>query len=247
MRAQSSAGGRRAGSAAQLTVPSWVGDLRPGASRGRSRTGAARRVARAAARAARPARRGLRPAQVQPRRARAGGASRRWLGRFVSTYGWRAYALPVLVALTGVGGVPDRHRDQRARSRRRPSGPVQGPPTIGAAGTAIIGAPPKGLDRSSTRTCRPGSCPTAARSPRPAPRPGTSCPGTDAAGRPGHRQGVHLHRRDRGRHRHHDVRRRRRLRPDGQPDAGQSEELDAQPAVRVHPDRQTANPTSGSR
>ncbi|MDZ4233485.1 MAG: hypothetical protein U1C73_06930, partial [Dietzia sp.] len=25
-----------------------------------------------------------------------------WLGRFVSTYGWRAYALPVLVALTVV-------------------------------------------------------------------------------------------------------------------------------------------------
>ena len=25
-----------------------------------------------------------------------------WLGRFVSTYGWRAYALPVLVALTAV-------------------------------------------------------------------------------------------------------------------------------------------------
>src|SRR6202008_4251455 len=25
-----------------------------------------------------------------------------WLGRFISTYGWRAYALPVLVALTAV-------------------------------------------------------------------------------------------------------------------------------------------------
>ena len=25
-----------------------------------------------------------------------------WLGRFISTYGWRAYALPVLIALTGV-------------------------------------------------------------------------------------------------------------------------------------------------
>ena len=25
-----------------------------------------------------------------------------WLGRFVSTYGWRAYALPVLVVLTAV-------------------------------------------------------------------------------------------------------------------------------------------------
>src|SRR6478735_2833839 len=25
-----------------------------------------------------------------------------WLGRFISTYGWRAYALPVLIALTGI-------------------------------------------------------------------------------------------------------------------------------------------------
>jgi hypothetical protein len=41
-------------------------------------------------------------------RARADRAGRRrwrkqtWLGRFISIYGWRAYALPVLVALTGV-------------------------------------------------------------------------------------------------------------------------------------------------
>ena len=56
-----------------------------------------------------------------------------WLGRFVSTYGWRAYALPVLIALTGVVIVPDHHRDQRARARRTADGPVQGPPTIGVA------------------------------------------------------------------------------------------------------------------
>ena len=42
-------------------------------------------------------------------------------------------------------GVPDDHRNQRARARRAPEGPVQGPPTIGVASTAIIGAPPKGL------------------------------------------------------------------------------------------------------
>ncbi|WP_414685229.1 DUF3152 domain-containing protein [Mycobacterium sp.] len=66
-----------------------------------------------------------------------------WLGRFISTYGWRAYALPVLVALTGfvifqtVTGT-----STPAPSRE---GPAQGPPTIGAIGTAIIGAPPKGL------------------------------------------------------------------------------------------------------
>ncbi len=66
-----------------------------------------------------------------------------WLGRFVSTYGWRAYALPALVALTAVvvyqtvtgTGVPTPASED----------PVQGPPTIGSAGTAIIGAPPRGL------------------------------------------------------------------------------------------------------
>ncbi|HZA09326.1 DUF3152 domain-containing protein [Mycobacterium sp.] len=82
-------------------------------------------------------------------RARSNRAGRRrwrkrtWLGRFVSTYGWRAYALPLLVALTAfvvyqaVAGTT-----QPARPRE---GPVQGPPTIGSMGTAIIGAPPKGL------------------------------------------------------------------------------------------------------
>lgn len=67
-----------------------------------------------------------------------------WLGRFISTYGWRAYALPVLVALTVVvvyqtitgTSVPQVIEEE---------GPVQGPPTIGVASTAIVGAPPKGL------------------------------------------------------------------------------------------------------
>jgi Protein of unknown function (DUF3152) len=66
-----------------------------------------------------------------------------WLGRFVSTYGWRAYALPILVAvtvlviyqtITGVSSPPSSAVE-----------PVQGPPTIGAQGTAIVGAPPRGL------------------------------------------------------------------------------------------------------
>ena len=67
-----------------------------------------------------------------------------WLGHFISIYGWRAYALPVLVALTVVviyqtisGTSAPRALDE--------DGPVQGPPTIGVASTAIIGAPPKGL------------------------------------------------------------------------------------------------------
>ena len=68
-----------------------------------------------------------------------------WLGRFVSTYGWRAYAVPVLAVLTAVvvvqtvtgtgASAPDRGADQS----------LHGPPTIGSAGTAIIGAPPSGL------------------------------------------------------------------------------------------------------
>lgn len=74
--------------------------------------------------------------------------SQRWrkqtkLGRFVSTYGWRAYALPVLTALTAVVVY------QTATGTSAPSPPsaepVQGPPTIGSVGTAIVGAPPRGL------------------------------------------------------------------------------------------------------
>jgi hypothetical protein len=67
-----------------------------------------------------------------------------WLGRFLSTYGWRAYALPVLVVITGLvlyqtftGTVVTQPVDA--------AGPIQGPPTIGAPSTAIIGAPPKGM------------------------------------------------------------------------------------------------------
>jgi hypothetical protein len=67
-----------------------------------------------------------------------------WLGRFVSTYGWRAYAIPVLAMITvlvvyqTVTG-PDTSKSADA------VGPIQGPPTIGAASTAIVGAPPKGM------------------------------------------------------------------------------------------------------
>ena len=67
-----------------------------------------------------------------------------WLGRFISTYGWRAYALPVLIALTGVV-VYQTITGTSAPAPKEAEGPVQGPPTIGVAGTQIIGAPPKGL------------------------------------------------------------------------------------------------------
>lgn len=67
-----------------------------------------------------------------------------WLGRFVSTYGWRAYALPLLAALTVVV-IYQTITGTSAPQAVEEQGPVQGPPTIGVASTAIIGAPPKGL------------------------------------------------------------------------------------------------------
>ncbi len=66
-----------------------------------------------------------------------------WLGRFVSTYGWRAYALPVLVALTVV--VVYQTATGTSAPASAPEGPVQGPPTIGGKGTTIVDAPPRGL------------------------------------------------------------------------------------------------------
>ncbi|HEV7583513.1 MAG TPA: DUF3152 domain-containing protein [Mycobacterium sp.] len=66
-----------------------------------------------------------------------------WLGRFVSTYGWRAYALPVLVALTAV--VIYQTMTGVGAPTPSASKPIQGPPAIGAVGTAILDAPPRGL------------------------------------------------------------------------------------------------------
>ena len=63
------------------------------------------------------------------------------LGRFLSTYGWRAYALPALAVLTvvvlyqTVAGPPVESAESE----------VKGPPTIGSVGTSIVGAPPRGL------------------------------------------------------------------------------------------------------
>ena len=79
-----------------------------------------------------------RDGRVRPRK-------RTWLGRFVSTYGWRAYALPILTAITVIWAyqaVTGYNGDDQAAYK----GPVDGPrQTIGAGGTAIVGAPPKGL------------------------------------------------------------------------------------------------------
>ena len=167
-----------------------------------------------------------------------------WLGRFVSTYGWRAYALPVLVVLTVVvlyqtiTGTP-------TASEPTEEGPVQGPPTIGAVSTAIIGAPPKGLTQfdanpptgilpdggpftevgAKTWHIAPGATPQVGQ--------GTQrCSPTPSRWKTG---------------RHHDVRRRRRLRPDGQRDAGQSQELDSTTRSSRSPASTAAHPTSGCR
>ena len=63
------------------------------------------------------------------------------LGKFLATYGWRAYALPVLAVLTVVvlWQTFTNPPVQSAESE------VKGPPTIGSSGTAIVGAPPRGL------------------------------------------------------------------------------------------------------
>jgi hypothetical protein len=66
-----------------------------------------------------------------------------WLGRFVSTYGWRAYALPVLIVLTSIV----MYQTVTGTTAPKPAASVQiqGPPVIGSVGTAILDAPPRGL------------------------------------------------------------------------------------------------------
>jgi Protein of unknown function (DUF3152) len=73
---------------------------------------------------------------------------RRWrkqtrVGRFVSTYGWRAYMLPVLVALTAFVV----YQTVTGTGARTPAaeGPAQGQPTFNAISTSILDSPPKGL------------------------------------------------------------------------------------------------------
>ena len=63
------------------------------------------------------------------------------LGRFLATYGWRAYALPVLMVLTGVV----LYQTLTGTAVPVAEDAVKSPPTIGSSGTAIIGAPPRGV------------------------------------------------------------------------------------------------------
>ncbi len=66
-----------------------------------------------------------------------------WLGRFIATYGWRAYALPVLTVVTVVVLY------QTVAGSSTPPAAIEEPPAqgseLGAHATTIIGAPPKGL------------------------------------------------------------------------------------------------------
>ena len=68
-----------------------------------------------------------------------------WLGRFVSTYGWRAYALPILAVITGIVIYQTVMGTAAPPQPIEAQGPIQGPPTIDASSTSIIGAPPKGM------------------------------------------------------------------------------------------------------
>ncbi len=67
------------------------------------------------------------------------------LGRFVATYGWRAYALPILAVVTVLVLVQTVTAQRPAETAAEAVDAVQAPPTIGSQGTEIIGAPPRGL------------------------------------------------------------------------------------------------------
>lgn len=67
-----------------------------------------------------------------------------WLGRFISTYGWRAYALPVLAVITAVV-VYQAVTGMQPTGPAHAQGPLVGQPTMDTGSTAIVGAPPKGL------------------------------------------------------------------------------------------------------
>ena len=62
----------------------------------------------------------------------------------MSTYGWRAYALPILAVITCVV-IYQTLTGAGTSETVESEGPIQGPPTIQAASTAIVGAPPKGM------------------------------------------------------------------------------------------------------
>lgn len=66
-----------------------------------------------------------------------------WLGRFASTYGWRAYALPVLVILTAV--VTYQAVTETSSLKPAATQITHPPPAIGSVSTTIFDTPPRGL------------------------------------------------------------------------------------------------------
>ena len=172
-----------------------------------------------------------------------GKSRRRWrkqtgLGRFVSTYGWRAYALPGARRAHGVGGVSRPSPEPARPDPSEAQGPAQGPPDhrrgqhVDRRRTAQ-GADPVRRQPADRHPARRRALHRGGRR-----RPGTSCPATDPKVGQGTAKvftytvevedGI-----DTTSFGGDDE-----LRADGQPDPGQPEELDAQPAVRVHPHRQ---------
>ena len=188
------------------------GDLRPGASRGRSHARAARRVAGTAARAARPDRRDVRSRAGPIATSIAAWRKHTWLGRFISTYGWRAYALPfswcsravvIYQTVTGTSapaqtagrgaraGTADHRRHWAPRSSaHRPRGSPQFDANL-PTGILPDGGP---FTEAGDKTWH-------------------IVPGTTPKVGQGTAKVVHVHRRGRGRRRHDDVRRRRRVSP----------------------------------
>ena len=126
-------------------MPSLGGDLRPRPSREHSRAGAAQRWNE-------PLRAQRDPLAEDAGRVRASRDEHRhlprqsWLGRFVATYGWRAYALPVLAVVTGLVSIK-RSPAPAWRPPQTRSTPCRHHPPIGSQGTEIIGAPPRGLTK----------------------------------------------------------------------------------------------------
>ena len=117
------------------------------------------------------------------------------------------------------------------------SQPIQGPPAIGAVGTSILDAPPRGL-AAFDANLPAGTLPDGGPFTEAGDKTWHVVPGTTPQVGQGtakvFRYTVEI---ENGLD-PIDVRRRQRICPDGRPDAGQSEGLDAQSAIRLRPDRQ---------
>ncbi len=183
-------------------VPSLGSDLRPGAARGQPGAGAPRRLARTAARAAGPSCVGRRAGPVES-------------GQQPLAQAELAGTLCVHLRLAGLraagaggrhrgGALPDRHRDQHARTGFRRARPGSAENRRGghvdhrraAARSDPVRRQPAHRAAAQRRSVHRSA----------ATRPGTSSRG-HTADRPGHRQSLQIHRRGRKRHGSHRVRR----------------------------------------